>query len=147
MSDPIRPIFDAAFEIRRLADSLPHVPLAARAEQGRCLRAHWEDLTLLHERLNALGLSLIRAQDAAERRALEWDINRALDDLLASSREHIEVAGCAPLPPDAFELSPDRQREYAEKLNVVVQACQAAGTRQLRAWERVGSLAQRIDLE
>jgi hypothetical protein len=144
---PLDLIIGAAREVCDAADRLPHVPAYPRVEQLNRLRDLLADLRRQCERFTHLDLPLIHVRDGGDRTGWEWDLKRALDDLLTAAREHAAVAEGAPATPDPTAMDPERYQRAAEAHAVGLQECQRAAARVGTAWDRLWQLAQRIDMQ
>src|SRR5262245_53639091 len=110
MPNAIDPILDAALLVIDAGFALLHARPHERAEKEGCLRERLAALTRLRDRLLDLGLPPTQDREMPERRAWEWDVKRALAELVEAAREYAEVAKAAPLPPepDPLQQNPSR---------------------------------------
>jgi hypothetical protein len=148
-SDPIRPILDDICELRLLANELSLLSPEKRAGLRNRLGDLLDGMQRQRERLGFCGLPPIRALNEADRKAWEWDINRALDDLLARAGELLACADRVPPPPspEHCRTDPERIRQEHDVRTAACQESQAMSDRLMTVFNRVWQLAQRIDLQ
>jgi hypothetical protein len=147
MSAAFYTILNLAHEISGLADGLQCGIAYGRAEIPQAIRENLAKLTREREQLAVSGLPRTYAHDANARRLWEWQVNRALDDLLAALKEHIEAAKMCPEMPrlDHWNPDPELLARYNQAALESLQACQAAKAMEDDARRRLWDLSQQVD--